>query len=129
MSSDHRIVTAKIRLNLRRNTIVTIKPIRYDWSSLSNRDNSNKYTTTKTNSVFFRRYLKYILRMKNTKASSMPTWKQPQNVYQTNQQPKRVPWETREFRKKRDNVKKCPDVIKEAQQMKTRRNLRKLKEN
>ena len=35
MSSDHRIVTAKICLSLRRNTIQTTKITHYDWPKLS----------------------------------------------------------------------------------------------
>ena len=44
VSSDHRIVTAKIRLSLRRNAARTITTIHYDWSLLNNRDISDKYT-------------------------------------------------------------------------------------
>ena len=49
VSSDHRIVTAKICLSLCRNTTQIAKITHYDWSSLNNRDISNKYTITQRN--------------------------------------------------------------------------------
>ena len=45
VSSDHQIVTAKIRLSLQRNAAQTTT-VHYDWSLLNNRD---KYTLTLTN--------------------------------------------------------------------------------
>ena len=48
VSSDHQIVTAKIRLSLRRNAARTTT-LRYDWSLLNNRDISDKYTLTLRN--------------------------------------------------------------------------------
>ena len=44
MSSDHWIVTAKIRLSLWRNTAQTTTTVHYDWSLLNNRDIRDKYT-------------------------------------------------------------------------------------
>ena len=49
VSSDHRFVTAKIRLSLCRNASQTTKTARYDWSMLNNRDNCDKYTITQRN--------------------------------------------------------------------------------
>ena len=49
ISFDHKIVTAKIRLSLSWNTTQTAKTKHYDWSSLNNRDISNKYTITVRN--------------------------------------------------------------------------------
>ena len=46
---DHRIVTAKIHLNLRRYTAQTTKTTQYDWSLHNNRDIRNKYTITQRN--------------------------------------------------------------------------------
>ena len=46
LSSDHRIVTAKLRLSLRRNKKQTVKTTSYDWSALNNKDISNKYKVT-----------------------------------------------------------------------------------
>ena len=42
--SDHRIITAKIRLSLCRNARQTTKTAPYDWSMLNNKDISEKYT-------------------------------------------------------------------------------------
>ena len=49
VSSDHRIVTAKIRLSLRRNTTQTTKTTLYDWSLQNNRDIGDEYTITLRN--------------------------------------------------------------------------------
>ena len=43
VSSDHRIVTAKIRLSLRKNTTWTVTTKHYDWALLNNRDIRDKY--------------------------------------------------------------------------------------
>ena len=43
MSFNHRIVTAKIRLSLQRNTAQTTTTVHYDWSLLNNRDVRDKY--------------------------------------------------------------------------------------
>ena len=76
LSSDHRIVTAKIHLSLHKNKTQIAKTNHYDWSSLNNRDSSNKYTITIRNKFdTLSRYLKHLLRMTNTKTH---TWKQQQ---------------------------------------------------
>ena len=46
ISSDYRIVTAKIRLSLHMNTAQTAKTTYYDWLLLNNRDISYEYTIT-----------------------------------------------------------------------------------
>ena len=43
VSSDHRIVTAKIRLSLRKNATRTATTKHYDWALLNNRDSRDKY--------------------------------------------------------------------------------------
>ena len=43
VSSDHRIVTAKVRLSLRKNTTRTATTKHYDWALLNNRDIRDKY--------------------------------------------------------------------------------------
>ena len=43
MSSDHWIVTAKIRLSQQRNATQTTTTIHYDWALLNNRDIRDKY--------------------------------------------------------------------------------------
>ena len=42
--TDHRIVTAKIRLSLRKNATRTTTTAHYDWALLNNRDIRDKYT-------------------------------------------------------------------------------------
>ena len=49
VSSDHRIVIAKICLSLHRNMTQSTKTILYNWSLLNNRDISNEYTITLRN--------------------------------------------------------------------------------
>ena len=49
MSSDHRIVTAKIRLSLRSNTARTTITVLFDWSLLNNWDIRDKYKLTLRN--------------------------------------------------------------------------------
>ena len=44
MFSYHWMVTAKIRLSLRRNVAQTTTNVHYDWCLLNNRDISDKYT-------------------------------------------------------------------------------------
>ena len=43
VSSDHRIVTAKVRLSLRKNATRTVTTKHYDWVLLNNRDIRDKY--------------------------------------------------------------------------------------
>ena len=43
VSSDHRIVTAKLRLSLRKNATRTVTTKHYDWALLNNRDIRDKY--------------------------------------------------------------------------------------
>ena len=43
VSADHRIVTAKLRLSLRKNTTRTAIAKHYDWALLNNRDFIDKY--------------------------------------------------------------------------------------
>ena len=73
VSSNHRIVTAKIRLSRRSNMACTTTTVHYDWSPLNNRDIRDKYALTlkKTNSMHYRR--QNTLRMTNMRISSMPT--------------------------------------------------------
>ena len=49
VSSDHRIVTAKIRLSLQRKTTRTTTFVHYDWSLLNNKDSKNEYALTLRN--------------------------------------------------------------------------------
>ena len=49
LSSDHRIVTAKIHPSLRKNKTQIAKTARYGWPSLKNKDFSNRYTVVVRN--------------------------------------------------------------------------------
>ena len=49
VSSDYKIVTAKIRLSLRKNAGRTATTLHYDWSPINNRDVRDKYTLTLRN--------------------------------------------------------------------------------
>ena len=49
VSSNHRIISAKICLNLHRNNKQALKASHYDWFSLTNSDISNKYMVTARN--------------------------------------------------------------------------------
>ena len=49
VSSDHRIVMAKVRLSLRKNAARTTQTVHYDWSLLNNRNIRNEYTLTLRN--------------------------------------------------------------------------------
>ena len=49
VSSNHRIVIAKIQLSLRRNVVQTTTTAHYDWSLLNTKDISDKYTLTLRN--------------------------------------------------------------------------------
>ena len=51
VSSDHRIVTAKIRLSLRRNTTWTATTKQYNWALLNNRYIKDKYVLALRNST------------------------------------------------------------------------------
>ena len=107
MSSDHRIVTAKIRLSLRRNTARTTATVHYDWSLLNNRDIRDRYALT--------------LRRKFGVLQERSETRTPNDEYEnvvnahleaaakcipTKQRPKsRLPWKTLAVRKKRADVK------------------------
>ena len=49
VSTDHRIVTAKIRLSLRKNAKRTATTKHYDWALLNNRDIRDKYVLESRN--------------------------------------------------------------------------------
>ena len=103
VSTDHRIVTAKIRLSLRKNTkrIATTK--RYDWAHLNNRDIRDKYvlelfeTQEKTEkSTPNDEYENFLNAHLEAVAKCIPT--KLKTKY-------RVPWETLAVREKRALVK------------------------
>ena len=107
MSSDDRIVTAKIRLGLRRNAAQTTPTAHYDWSLLNNRGVSGKYTLTQRNNFDALQeipgtptandeYENFVNTHLEAAAEYMPT-KQKAKL--------RVPWETLTVWKKRADVK------------------------
>ena len=105
VSSDHRILTAKIRLSLRKKATRTATTKRYDWALLNNRDIRDKYVLELRNRF-------ETLQEKTEKATSndeydnfvhtqaaakcIPT--KPRTKY-------RVAWETLAVREKRAHVK------------------------
>ena len=106
VSSDHRIVTAKIRLSLRKNA--TTK--HYDWALLNNRDIRDKYV------LEFRNRFE-TLQEKTEKSTPNDEYENFVNAHleaavkciPTKLKTKyRVPWETLAVREKRARVKTAP---------------------
>ena len=107
VSSDHRIVTAKIRLSLLKNATRTLTTRRYDWALLNNRDIRDKYALElrnkfetlqeKTEKVTPNdEYENFVEAHLEAASKCIPT--KPRTKY-------RVPWETSEVREKRALVK------------------------
>ena len=107
VSSDHRIVTAKIRLSLWKNTTRTATNKHYDWARLNNRDIRDKYILElrnrfktlqdKTEKVTPNdEYENFVNAHHETAAKCIPT--KPRTKY-------RVPWETLVVREKHAHVK------------------------
>ena len=107
VSSDHRIVTAKIRLSLRQNATRTATTRHYDWALLNNRDIRDKYALElrnrfetlqeKTEKVTPNdEYENFVEAHLEAASKCIPT--KPRTKY-------RVPWETSEVREKRALVK------------------------
>ena len=125
VSSDHRIVTAKIQLSLRRNTKRTATTKHYDWALLNNRDIRDKYilelsnrfeTLQKTEkSTPNDKYGNFVNAHLKVAAKCIPT--KLKTKY-------RVPWETLAVREKRAQVK---TASKNYRKNTTNTNARKLK--
>ena len=107
VSSDHRIVTAKIRLSLRKNTPRTATTKHYDWALLNNWDIRDKYVLELRNRF-------ETLQEKTEKGTPKDEYENFVNTHleaatnciQTKPRTKyRVPWETLVVREKRANVK------------------------
>ena len=106
VSSDHRIVTAKLRLSLRKNTTRKATTKHYDWALLNNRDIRDKYalelrnrfeTQEKTEKVTSNdEYENFVETYLEVASKCIPT--KPRTKY-------RVPWETLAVREKRALVK------------------------
>ena len=107
MSSDHRIITAKIRLSLRKNATRTAATKYYDWALLNNRDIRDKYVLELRNRFETLQektekgtpndeYENFVNAHLEAAAKCIPT--KPRTKY-------RVPWETLAVREKRSHVK------------------------
>ena len=107
VSSDHRIVTAKVRLSLRKKTTRKATTKHYDWALLNNRDIRDKYALELRNrSEALQKktekgtpndeYENFVEAHLEAAAKCIPT--KPRTRY-------RVPWETLAVREKRALVK------------------------
>ena len=106
VSSDHRIVTAKLRLSLRKNTTRTATTKHYDWAVFNNRDIRDKYVLELRNRFETQEktekgtpndeYENFVEAHPEAASKCIPT--KPRTKY-------RVPWETLAVRKKRALVK------------------------
>ena len=106
MTSNHRFVTAKIRLSLRKNTTWTATTKHYDWALLNNRDIRDKYVVELRNRFETLhektekgtpndKYENFVNAHLETAANCIAT--KPRTKY-------RIPWETLAVREKRANV-------------------------
>ena len=107
VSSDHRIVTAKVRLNLRKSATRTATTKHYDWALLNNRDIRDKYALELRNRFETLQektekatpndeYENFVEAHLEAASKYIPT--KPRTQY-------RVPWETLAVREKRALVK------------------------
>ena len=112
VSSDHWIVTAKIRLSLRKNATGTATTNHYDWAHLNNRDIRDKYVLELRNKF-------ETLQEKTEKGIPNDEYKTFVNAHleaaakciPTKPRPKyRVPWETVAVREKRAHVKTASKI-------------------
>ena len=127
VSTDHRIVTAKIRLSLRKNKKQTGKTVRYDWSTLANNDICEHYSVTVRNKFNILQetgerhspndeYENFVTAHLEAAAKHIPTKQRAKHT---------APWETKEVREKRENVKKASLRNKKNQTNTNRQNLKK----
>ena len=86
VSSDHRIVTAKIRLSLRKNATGTATTKHYYWALLNNRDIIDKYVLELRNrfETLQEKEEKKIPQTMNMRISLTHTSKRHQSVFQQN---------------------------------------------
>ena len=107
MFSDHRIVTAKIRLSLRKKVTRTATTKHYDWAFLNNRDIRDKYVLELRNRFETLQektekgtqndeYEKFVNAHLEATSNCIPT--KPRTKY-------RVPWERLAVREKRAHAK------------------------
>ena len=126
VSSDHRIVTAKIRLSLRKSDTRTATTKHYDWAILNSRDIRDKYVLELRNrfetlqkmtekGIPNDEYENFVNAHLEAAAKRIPT--KPRSKY-------KVPWETLEVREKCAHVK---TASKSYRKDPTNTNARKLK--
>ena len=107
--SDHRMVTAQIRLSLRRNKKQSSNYVRYDWSTLANSDICNRYAVAERNRFDILQeasesftpngeYKNFVSAHLETAAESVPTKQRAKHS---------VPSETEAVREKRSYIKKA----------------------
>ena len=86
VSTDHRIVTAKIWLSLRKNAKRTATTKHYDWALLNNRDIRDKYVLELRNrfETLQEKKRKKVYQTTNMKISPMRTSRQQRNAFQQN---------------------------------------------
>ena len=85
VSTDYRIVTAKIRLSLRKNAKRTATTKHYDWALLNNRDIRDKYELELRNRFeTLQEKTEKSTPNDNMKISSMRTSRQQRNAFQQN---------------------------------------------
>ena len=85
VSTDHRIVTAKIWLSLRKNSKRTATTKHYDWALLNNRDIRDKYVLELRNRFeTLQEKTEKVHQTTNMKISSMHTSRQQRNAFQQN---------------------------------------------
>ena len=107
VSSDHRIVTAKLLLSLRKNATRTATTKHYDWVLLNNRDIRDKYVLELRNRFETlqektekgtpnNEYENFVEAHLEAASKCIPT--KPRTIY-------RIPWETLAVREKRALVK------------------------
>ena len=85
VSSDHRIVTAKIRLSLRKNATRTATTKHYDWALLNNRDIRDKYILERRNRFeTLQEKEEKISQTTNMRISLTHTSRQHRSVFQQN---------------------------------------------
>ena len=112
MSSDHRIVTAKLRLSLRKNATRSATTKHYDWALLNNRDIKDKYVLELRNRFETLQektekgtqndeYENFVEAHLEAASKCIPT--KPRTKY-------RVPWETLAVREKRALVKTASKI-------------------
>ena len=102
VSSDHRIVTVKIQLSLRKNATRTATTKHYDWALLNNRDIRDKYVELRNRFETLQEkeekntpndeYENFVNAHLEAASKCIPT--KPRTKY-------RAPWETEEVREKR----------------------------